>query len=552
MAYNKSRSKNTPKDLDTKDKYNSKSKSKRRTYSKNSRPSRDKNTKSGYSGTDEDSDDSKSRFMNDPNWYIADLKTMEQAMGFSFDNFIGRDNTLEIHNTVLDTGKTASAVDAVGSIAVIKMMPSPGYIGKGSQAKLSAINQQGFKLYARLSSVNSKNTQYAPQDVTTLILAMGEVVSMISEIQRAFGLLWTYNIRNRQMPSNLIHATGIDADDFYANIAQYRIRFNTTLVQANKIPFPSNIDYFTKCAQLYSDVYKDSEDDMSQMFVFRPVSTWVIDETGSSEGTVLRTTAVPTNMGKLLDLLDTMLNTLLTSATYNYIYSDIINYLNRPGNSATLLNYATIPDNYVVIPVYNYAMLGQITNITTMDEPMGTSTSIGHTVNNDVIPDMTNLCLNYAPLFVNYLPAAAMDRYLNFGEQDPDVYTRIENTRYMSMAIGSNWDSTKSGFLTTEAVLGDHFCTQIEMITSGKGGSNFRTDYERSNAISLATRAVDFDWAPLLYTWNVDANKNYSLLGVVGDMKYFTTINPSTMKLINELALYGLYEPKDFEYELVK
>lgn len=543
------------KDSTRKDSRDFKSKNTRKN---NNNSSKSRNRSKKYSKKDYSSDsntdiDSK-EFRNDPNWYIADLTTMQQAMGFSFDNFIGRNVDLEIHNTTMKSGDTTVTTDELGSIASILMNPSPGYLGVGSSAKLSAVNQQGFKLYARLSSVNSKNTQYAPQDVTTLILAMGEVVSIISHIQRAFGLLWTYNIRNRNMPKKLIEATRIDPVDFYANIAQYRIRFNTLMVQANKIPFPSNIDYFSKCAQLYSDVYKDSEDDMSQMYVFAPYSTWLLDESSSPSGTVLKTTALSRNMGTLLDTLESMLNTLLTSATYNYIYSDIINFLNRPGNSASLMYYNTIPDDYVVVPVYNYAMLGQITNITTIRSPLKETPGTGYTPLNDVVPDMSNLCLTYAPKFGSSLPSLAMDRYLNFGEQDPDVLTRIENSRYTTLALGSNYDTTAKEYYATDMSLSDHYCIGINIYTSESGNVySFASDYDIDNVSRVIPTISDFDWFPIMYEWDTSTNATVkTLMGSIGDMKHFTTINPTTMKLINELALYGLYEPRDFEYELVK
>lgn len=525
-------------------------------YSKTNRSSEGKSrmdkSKDKYSASEEDKE-----YMNDPAWYIADINTMQQAMGFSFDNFIGRDVNLEIHDVTLPNGASATSVDKLGSIMSFYMAPSIGYTGIGSAAKLSAINQQGFKLYARLSSVNSKNTQYAPQDVTTLILAMGEVISLISHIQRAFGLMWTYNIRNRNMPVKLIDATGIDSTDLYNNIAQYRIRFNTLMVQANKIPFPSNIDYFSKCAQLYSDVYKDSEDDMSQMYLFRPFYTWTLDENSSTEGTKLVTTDVSSSMSGLLDQLSAMLETLLTSATYNYIYSDIINFLNRPGNSAKLLYYTTIPEDYVVVPVYNYAMLGQITNVTVLSPPVGKASETDHTHANDVIPDMDNMCLTYAPKFTrSRIPSLSMDRYLNFGEQDPDVMTRIENSRYCNMALGSVADSDNITYFSKEVALSDHYCLLAKMFSSeNANGLSFTQDINTASADTLQQIPLvsDFDWAPLMYLWTVDdTTHSATLLGSMGDMKHFTTINPETMKLINELALYGLYEPRDFEYELVK
>lgn len=132
---------------------------------------------------------------NNPDWYIIDQTTADQASGFSFANFIGEPINIGT-NGKSDIKNSENSVN-VGAIMRIGLMPSLGSVGMDLSAKTAAINQQGFKMYSRLSSVNSKNTQYLPNDITTLILAVGELIKMVNWGQRAFGLAWVYNLRNR-------------------------------------------------------------------------------------------------------------------------------------------------------------------------------------------------------------------------------------------------------------------------------------------------------------------------------------------------------------------
>lgn len=577
MAYDKRKNEHTEKYDDSKDKRKtngsrkgknrgkSKSNAKRRSFD-NESDSRD----SAFGGSDS--------YLNDPSWYVADVTTADQAMRFSFDNFTGMPFTLDIGTRTMASPTDFKLVEFAQGTATnctLFLNPSPGSIGKGNDARLAAINQQGFKLYSRLSSVNSKNTQYAPQDVTTLILAMGEIISTVAWVQRTFGLSWIYNLRNRTMPNDLIKASGFDSVDFFEKLAQYRIEFNTILVQANKIPFPSNFDYFRKCAMLYSEVYKDSDTDMSQNYVFVPASTWDLDESSSSSGTILRThnweIGNSTNkMSAVLEHLKTMINGMLTSATFNYIYSDILNFADK-NKGVTLLQYVTVPEDYVVYPVYNVNMLGQINNMNPIGLPFSWDTGNAATVadmanvfpnvtnSNDVIPNMETLCLEYNPTFKEKYPTLTLAKYVNFHVADPDLNARIENTRYISGAISEDYHiqtsgttQLKTGWYSTSNVLSDHYLVQLHTRTAGDEVSD---DFIESGCLitDIPSYYPQYDWAPMLQIWKHNVQQGtYYPTGIFGDVDYFTTVSTRVVDRMNDIALYGLFEPKDFSYAFAK
>lgn len=557
-----------------------------RKYSNNnSRGKRKGKSDGGRTKAREAVDDSES-FDNNPDWYNIDQVTTDQANNFSFSNYIGA--TVSLNPTLgeaFSKGTHGAFTDQVnvGSICRIMLNPSIGSVGLSADtAKVAAINQQGFKMYSRLSSVNSKNTQYLPNDVTTLILAIGELISTISWGQRALGLSWIYNLRNRTMPKQLIEASGFDATSLFSNLSNNRIRFNTLMVEANKIPFPSNINYFQKCSQIYSSVYKDEESDMSQMYVFVPNSTWDMDET-YSKGTALITHNYFEDYSKTitwdnyLEVLSTKITSLMNSATFNYVYSDILNYASRnAGNtSVQMLHFDTVPEDYVVMPEYNIPMLSQIHNLNVLGDkfyaatnPISTTTSLAgdldFTKNNDIYPDTDSASLFYKPLFIRGADefvqlglAATMDRILDF-HVPPDTNMRLEATRLTSGCLNVTRTSKASGqVMYYDLVSSDHYVTSLSYYSSvGRTPQYIPTALDSGDIANTDGFGLmcNFNESPTMIEieftgqltdagWELADNPR-----ILSRLDFFTTLSLKTLKLINDLGLYGLFEPADFEY----
>lgn len=532
------------------------------------RSGRPKTESRGSGSTGGTERNSLNRSHNSADWSKPDPVAMDQATGFSFANYIGAPVSFNFSGETWANSPKPQALH-IGAISVMEINPSVGKVGVGAAAKMSAINQQGFKLYSRLSSVNSKNTLYGPQDVTTLMLAVGELISMVSWVQRTFGLTWTYNVRNRNMPKYLIHAAGFDPDDFFHGLAQYRITLNTLLVQANKIPFPSNFNYFMKCAQLYSSVYKDSPDDMAQLYVFRPYSTWYMDETDPN-GTKLVTHKIPydtsndigmAKMSDVLSIIESMINTLLTSATYNYIYSDILNFASRNyGNtSVQMLNFGTLPEEYSIVPVYEESVLSQIHNANIMGVPVATSgvvtvpyPHLPNTPSNDVIPNETTLCLEYNPCWIRQTQFQVMDRLLNFHEMNPDTDARIEATRLVSGATNS-YPQTGGTFADIGIISSDHYVVDMTVLTDGSLDNQWKilsSNVAENGYNGFWFTGLHFKNFPIMYNLSkyVDADHPSALSGIWCELDTYTTIEMTTLLRINDLGMYGMFEPKDFQF----
>lgn len=505
-----------------------------------------------------------------PNWYFTDHDLAEQATRFSFQSFIGN-------------GKLVGDAP-MPSIATMYLHPSlGGYVGvtqdydpAEDNMSVQAVNLMARKLYARLSQSSGRTSSYSPQDIMFAILGIGEVISIVSHLRRVIGVSFTYNYRNRDFPSHILTALGVNPDDLFSNLAKYRVEFNTILNMANKIPILANIAWFSKCSAIYEGIFQDSPDELAQMYIMLPGSTWIVDESSSELGTILKTVPFCLDLqsdavkyqtfGDYLVILRDMINALLTSTTFNIIYSDILNLAAK--ENVPLMQLDLISESYAVVPQYDEEILLHIHNMNiypisrpgkytnTVADLQGRSTSDC----NDVFQDANSNNIVYAPLLVLFDSKSLNDfsttfdsvsKILNqsdlvdFPYGNPDLTERLEATRF---SIRINTDEISYGESGEDAVayaktLPDHFCTQMNIwvdgATTGIAGSRLKaTTLNTGLSTSTVAALTKFRYCPLIYKFNAAGSLNT----VYGEMNYFTELDGKWLKRLNSLCLQGLLE----------
>lgn len=417
---------------------------------------------------------------NDPNWYFSDSGLMDTVSKFAFNNFLGYGN-----------GVGSSHIPYAMQIYINPAAACGMDWRSNDNNRTSGINMAALKLYTTLSAQSGKTSNYGPEDLAILMLALGDLISFVEYGRRTLGLAFTYNSRNWNYPSNIIKACGFD-DSVLTDLAQKRMDFNITLNTINKISFPANIAYFYKCASLYQNVFLDSTSPMAQSYVYLPCSYWKLDEKASSKGSVLKTQrlwATPTSyltwdayMSKLND----MINAIMMSSTFNYIYGDVLNYAAK--TNVPLLHLDLVSEDYAVLPVYNELALTQIHNMTAFGEPLdlqlykdGTFKLEVNTISNDVYADAASGTVKYNPVF-NYKSLYLQDLYIDSLNAEPDVNVRIDMTRFSmrgSNHIVASAKNTESVFdVLTDVAIPDHYVVAFNII-SEEGISN---PFNTSNA----------------------------------------------------------------------
>lgn len=447
---------------------------------------------------------------NDPNWYISDKTLAEQVCHLSFNSFIGE-------------GTVPLTDYAVPSVVRVAVNPSPFNSYDIDDATTyhhvtrSGLNLAITKMYTLLASYSGRAASYAPQDVGTIVLAMGEVVSMVEDLRRAVGVCYTFSERNRALPKILLTALGYDYDDFIKNRAIYISRLNAIITRFNSLPILANIPYILKCRDMYQKVYTDSISPEATLIVMVPNTTWTLDEQSYSGGTILSTTgwtpSGSTSTFKVhLDTLENMVEALFNSSTLNIIYADLLNLASKMKVDMFKLDYVT--DDYIVMPEYNENFLLQLHNADVLDNPAFSTyqavyqTMMG-TPANDVYPDASTNGLIYNPCwdYSNLIPATHVSHYtsiLDLPNADPSIENIIEGTRYKAM-LGQVYTLGTARW-SVYGTLPDHYITTVSVFdnstapSTGKSFTNsWWTDAQIANMWEVMLGLEQVDWAPLLY-----------------------------------------------------
>lgn len=494
---------------------------------------------------------------NNPNWYFLDQSVAEMAAGFSFDQFVGVTPKFRAQYIASETATIQNVQSAarIPGMLVLEVNPSPG----DTKAITTGINMASLKTYTSLSSMNAKTTNYAPQDITTLVLAMGELVSLLEHIRRAFGVAFTYNQRNRDLPYKLIHGMGFDPDDFLTNIAQHRLQFNSWITAINKIPFLDNIAYMYKCADMYQKVYTDSTSNMAQIVFMKPWSTWRINEAYNEQGTGLNTVNLPgpfaesgNKWNDWATIVESMLDAFFTSTTYNFIYSDILNYSTKTGAKLMYMDYLT--EAYAIFPEYNRNFMLQVHNATIIGSPaLGSVPS--HTAYNDVVPNVDKNIVDYNPAFApRGLGSGSWllnDQFIDFDVPSPTLEDKIEATRYQSI-LEFDTTSQPNAIFASAVSLPDHYVVRATILSPNNNDGE-EVHYlltsilgEISEAGSSVREVVQhilstqIDWAPLTFVATYTST-GHSAMVPFGDVNYFTTLDRDWYMRVNDLTFQALF-----------
>lgn len=482
--------------------------------------------------------------INDSSMYYTDENLKNQITNFAFTQFQGIPVSL---------GKNQQGADYSfenANIMRIALNPSAGFVDP-THAMEAGINMAGLKNYFTLSNNNAKNTNYAPQDVTTLILALGQLIAMVSFGKRAFGLSRVYNVRNRAYPLHVLDAAGIDGSDFIDNLADYRIEFNILINTINKIPFFGDLKYFEKCSNIYSNVYVDQPGSpLAQAYVFVPYSTWEFAENYSEQGTGLNTLSMCEMRNTItfrtyLTKLNGMVNNLLTSTTLNYIYSDVLRVLDKEGR--TRLTFTTVPEDYSILPIYSEEIELWINNAAICSAPLSNAAhhDQGYTNLNDVAPMVNENSILYRPQF-KMQSNIQNDMIVNFKMENPDIEARIAATRFASRfdsVLDSGW------FYSRKCALSDHYVVYLSMYIgldnetplSLEDSSMPLSEYQnQAKHIGMLSR---FDYAPFLYVVDEQSTSN-GLITMIGDTQYYTDLDISYMARLYDAEFISEFELK--------
>lgn len=353
---------------------------------------------------------------NDPSWYNHYPDLTSNAAVLNFSDPIG--GVLD-YGMPTDVGTTITfdnTQSTIPGICGIAWMPT---VGKANASLNSPINKAAFQSYMaqryKLSSVAS----YDPSDTALYEVAMDSAFTVYGFMAKIYGTMRLTNLWNRYLPQALIKNMGVDFEDIWANLSQFRALMNTYAVYLSNYAVPSSMDYFKRHFWLSQSIFMDGPTVKSQIYHFNLYGYYTYVEVTDGPA-YCKWNTFRNSQGNLLKFADfktitsNILNALNGSQDINQMSADILKAYD--GN---IFRLTTIPDDFVIVPEYNEEVLTQIENMILVGEP--TNVKIGSLGNAtaDITVDVT-------------LPDVTSPRIVqNMLYTDP-VMTAIKSTGYVN------------------------------------------------------------------------------------------------------------------------
>jgi hypothetical protein len=490
---------------------------------------------------------------NDPNWYFRDKALADQTSALSFQQLAGQSIV------------TSEATYPVGNIVAISLSPAPGVTPGATgydslDIQSNGINLAGFKLFSKLSAYTGRKADYAPSDISIMILKMGEVLSQFEWIRRCFGVANIYSLRNRAYPRAILRAMSVDPDDLFTNLANYRMRFNGLVTLLNQVPIPKGIPYFDKCAALYEKIYVDQNSPMAQTLFYTMGTTWNLDEQTDPSGSRLRTDSWTTNylsglkfgaipMSNYLNFLERSVMELLNSSTFQVVYTDLLNLSVKLGTKFWVLDY--LFEGYTVAPEFNMNFLLQVHNCTINGLPIKITddtylSSDSITPFNDVVSCPNVNGVFYNPMFstinnvVNGRTVTPENFIVDMLTAEPSVEDRVEVLRFACSA-GTRRVSLDGENGVVDNSLTDHYVNGITIYNTDNSDITVtHAILGSSELLKVAYALCVIDWAPRLYEL---ASDGVTLTGhQIGDLNFYTVVTPDYIRRLNNFVALNLYD----------
>nr|AVX53635.1 putative capsid [Marmot picobirnavirus] len=509
---------------------------------------------------------------NDPSWYTHIYPLAEDVANIPYNYPTGTTfNVLNGNNVQSFTGLTSSPKSAVNAHTVAGIMsmllaPSIGV----STTNTSAANIAAQQIYTLTRKANSGAANYDKTDLMMMIISMDSAYMLYEYFLRAYKVLGTYDYMSRYMPKALLHSMGFNYADLNRNAADFKALLDLFAYKLASVNVPDQFDFIHRHSWLFSNVYKDSQDVRSQLYVFNPDGWYIWAEGTTSTPNFLKYTSNPAfssgvpsqsnlwTLDKMYDAMDAIMEPILGSQSVGNMSGDLMKAFGEGG----MIKIQT-PDTHLFLePVHDMEVINQMMNAqfcdgsaTNMDitqnlddtiagpylEHQPCTTSGGNTYKymRNVILNIHNLETNpgnnmvvtrLAPTFTNTPNPSPNYRLGGCGTEIP---TRMSVSYIMVQNYG---ESDEQISFTTFTIDQDD-----------QAGVNSSASTLSGN-ISQFMLWSQFDNAPTIYLWNTQGpGGDFSYLGALCDMDKYTIVTHEQLNKMHEVALMSLFAVKDYK-----
>ena len=485
---------------------------------------------------------------NDPSWYAANPALLRDSASIPFSWAVGAPIALDIPDM-----KSPWSVPGIMTLDIVPQF------GNGSNAN-SPLNLAATSAYSFIRHANSGHSNYDAPDLMLYIAAMTQIYSYVNWMQRVYGCATLYAQGNRYLPRALVECQGVDYDDVYNNLANFRYGINALIAKAASLAVPATMPIFLRHAFLYQNIYIEGPSIKDQMYLYNPNGFYMFtfDEThaGMLEyqsledyktecGVAKLTTANMLNFGNML------LDALVMNEDINIMSGDILK-----AYSGSIIKLATLPEIYPISPVFNAAVLEQFKNATVFMSENLHQLQIKQDTNKAYLVS-TPMWTTNAAITAKY-PSFTVDnqkilmkyyfgrRILSTVTANPDQNVVIEDTRLMA-ALDPNTatEATANILCGSEIVVDMKYWTYLYSKTGEMSLSHGRvfssyliTGDTMATRFSAFARLRHFKFCPAICANIVDATT--TTREIYFDADNFALLDYQTLYKMHETAILSM------------
>lgn len=212
---------------------------------------------------------------------------------------------------------------ALPGIMALDIVPT---IGRSENIN-SGVNLAAKDIFTGIRRNNMGSIPYDPADVMLYMIAIDSILTMLAHIRRCFRVVEIYHWKNRYISDALIEAMGVTAFTLRGTFGDLVARYDMIVTKAQRLIYLRDFPLLAEHAMLFSEVYKDSEDERAQFYLPRPSCYYLMELLPESPKQVLTCKNIAYNptrgMSNWLNDVETMINNIAYVNTYSNIAGQI-------------------------------------------------------------------------------------------------------------------------------------------------------------------------------------------------------------------------------------
>ena len=530
----------------------------KRPDNKGSKSENNKNKRSGYSRESKDynprgrkgSDRVKDNACgNDVSWYTPDAQVLRDAASLNFSVPSGTPIPIGMDLTH-DGGKVGFTHTNPGVLS-FQLQPSIGSIFAKDNTTgdaNTAINVAARTIYSYVRHANSGHSNYDAPDLMMYLMAMDNAYMVWSHLVRLYGVARNYSFLNKYTPDTVLSHLGVsNAPALGKCLAQLRQLINVMALKMSSFAVPTVMPYFRRHLWLYQNIFKDADTSRAQYYILVPHGFYSYVEMTATEPSYLKYNVMPSLnasndlafLNAVQNIIDTVLNPIVESETFGIMSGDIL----KAYGPENVFGFATIPEEYVVVPTIGTDVLHQFHNATLAPDRLG-----------EIKQDMSgNLYQNWLHATTEHpvtLRSALLDMHQDVVEPADVMYsTRLATLRGTNYANASAiWTAGSEivvGMKVTKAP-GSLAQTLKQVYDISATTADELPYYSGLADVLLVNNAIaPFDWAPALYYFAQITDEAQNVIteasGLISETDNCINLTYDELKRIHDCALAGLF-----------